>query len=75
MEDQLNDVKRSADARLEHINVADGDGYIRWYIFNRGSEANRLGADDDNVTVANQAECAGLYRAVNWIKSTLLFWR
>lgn len=76
MEDQHANAKRSANARLEHIDVPDGEGYIRWYTFNRGSEASGLGASHDaNSGGADQALDGRLRRTLDLVKSTLLFWR
>jgi hypothetical protein len=36
--------RRSTAARVEHIVAPDGDGYIRWNIINRGSDASDHGA-------------------------------
>lgn len=76
MEDQHNNAKRSTDARVEHIDVPDGDGYIRWLTLNRGTEANGLGdVDDMSSGGSNQTAKGRRHRAMDLIKSTMLFWR
>lgn len=76
MEDQNNNPRRSTDARVEHITVPDGDGFIRWNIINRGSDANGHEAGHD--TDGGGADLAGtgaLSGALDWVKRKLAFWR
>lgn len=76
MEDQNNNPKRSTDARVEHITVPDGDGYIRWSIISRGSDVNghEAGHDTDNGG-ADPAGTGALSGALALVKKKLSFWR
>lgn len=75
MADHHTNPKRSTDERVEHIVVPDGDGYIRWNIINRGSDASGYGAvNDTDCGGAHQALKGRFRRTLNLVKSTLLFW-
>ena len=43
MKDHQANVKNGADARVEHILVPVADGYVRWHVINRGSQADSDG--------------------------------
>lgn len=76
MADHHTNPKRVTDARVEHIVAPDGDGYIRWNIINRGSDASGHGAvnDADSGEGAHQALKGRFSRMLDLVKSTLLFW-
>ncbi len=63
-------------ARLEHVDVPDGEGYIRWHYIRRDSEPDSLGTgnDADSGLVLLPAQ-ARLRQALDLLKRNLLFWR
>lgn len=75
MADHHTNPKRSTGDRVQHIVVPDGDGYIRWNIINRGSDASgHRAVNDMDSEGAHQALKGRFSRMLDLVKSTLLFW-
>ena len=75
MEDHHVNVKRSATARLEHIDAPDGEGVIRWHIINRGSEGESdTAVDDARGGGVAQPPRGKLQQVRNLCKRVLFFW-
>ena len=76
MEDHATNARRNSDARVEHINVRDGDGSIRWYLINRGNEADSAGAvKDADRGGADHSDKGGFQQTLDQVKRVLSFWR
>lgn len=63
-------------ARVEHINVPAGDGFIRWHTINLGSEADSSGAvKDADSGGSDHSDKGGFQQTLDQVKRVLSFWR
>lgn len=64
MQDRSNNDQPNTDARVEHIIVPVADGFIRWNVINRGSQADSQGTDLDTDSGATSHCATGGLRAI-----------
>lgn len=70
------DPKRSADARVEHTIVPDGDGYIRWHTVDQGRDASGHGTGHDTDDGGADPAGKGAFDdALDLVKRKLSGWR